>query len=408
MRQTNRITKWKFRKGSIAAALAAALAVTALAQPVFANTWDESNCSITVQYPNTETEEYSELPDTDVIVDVYQIAAAEGLPSADGYTFNWDDLYKDQKAKWEQMVADAKEKDPTNPYAAPTADEVEKLTQELTAVALEKVTTPYTTGNLGEAITLAKEDAGTTGAGLYLLIAHGDMTDYIVKDEETGKITTIANGETKQFIFSPILISVPVHGSDQISPSGDIRNTADSGDWQHELKIGAKVRAEDRLGKMRIEKVLPVNETMSNRLDPATFVFHIKAVKGKAEVTVYDDVATIVFNGEEMGDPIVIEDLPVGATVTVTEVYAGGDYKFSSAAAAYMNKTDAAIGYVTRGVVAKIVAEDTKEEMLIDTFTNVYDDTWNGSGSVTNKFALEGDNWKVTPDYSNAAEKQAE
>ena len=78
----------------------------------------------------------------------------------------------------------------------------------------------------------------------------------------------------------------------------------------------------------------------------------------------------MVFNGADT-QSIVIEDLPVGALVTVTEVYAGGNYK-------------SADGAVKKTTIIRDELKTEEVELAEIKFTNTYNDTYKGGGSVTN------------------------
>lgn len=426
------------RKGRIAA-LAAAMLVTALtAQTSVAATtplsdiWGElkDGCSITVMSPDkSEDGVFDALlaGKENVQLDFYKIAAADLAEGGDAYEFAWDPAYSDQQTAWETLVDAKLAEDAADPKI--TAADIDELTQGLADVVLKTVPEygsgeEAATGGIVPNLSKKLDEKVPVSAGMYLLIAHGDIADYkMTKDA----ISTVAPIGTKLYQFAPMLVSVPQRGQldKDIQAIGEgmiagneewtyplyFSRSSDEGEWNGDMKIKAKVAEADmgEFGRLRIQKVLPVNETMSNRLDTATFVFRIEATLNGNPV--YSDAETIEFDGTTLDGPIEIADkLPVGAEVTVTEIYAGGDYGMSTASAALADGSAVEYTSVSDGVTVKILPydENTKKDIITVTFTNTYSDTWKGGGSVENKFEANGDNWAVKPVYNDAKAVTAE
>lgn len=114
-----------------------------------------------------------------------------------------------------------------------------------------------------------------------------------------------------EYVFLPGLVSLP--GNDY-EVSGDDR-------WRYSVE--AELKPEKRVcsGDLLIEKTL---ESYNETLGSALFVFQVEAVKG--EETVYSDVLPLCFD-KPGKKSILVEDLPAGAKVTVTEVYSGASYE---------------------------------------------------------------------------------
>ena len=122
------------------------------------------------------------------------------------------------------------------------------------------------------------------------------------------------------------------------------------------------------MGLLKITKTLEKKEQVNGRKDPASFIFRVD-VTYKGE-TYLSDVYTMVFDGAE-SQSIQLDDLPVGATATVTEVYAGGNYQ--------------SVGKNTKETT--IIRDDlnTEEvELAQIEFTNTHTGSWKGGGSVHN------------------------
>lgn len=216
--------------------------------------------------------------------------------------------------------------------------------------------------------TFASTTTGTVGpqnvaAGLYLVIAHGSdlaQADYVVKDDATNNVTTIANSDIYVYTYTPELISLPTTSatmgqvaSGTLPESGDPYATYNTytdengdehpgistagGDWQTSLTAMLKPVRAYRFGKLVVRKHVPAIEEHSD----ATFVFHVvgKLTRNGSTNTVYDDYLSITFGTGDGGstipyyEPVTKEyyiELPVGTKITVEEVYPGSCYQFVS------------------------------------------------------------------------------
>ena len=145
---------------------------------------------------------------------------------------------------------------------------------------------------------------------------------------------------------------------------------------------------EPQLGELKITKNL---ERFAGP-DAATFVFQIEAVlDGK---NVYSNVTSLTFSGP-MSQSVVITGIPVGAEVTVTEVYSGSRYETVSEP-------------VQTAVILSPEEDDAPSEVI---FTNDYDDTGKGGHGILNTFnatvspedpgEFVWDDWEK-PDMNNA------
>ena len=128
---------------------------------------------------------------------------------------------------------------------------------------------------------------------------------------------------------------------------------------------------------------MTAHEHVGERIEPATFVFQIEGTSPDGEV-VFSDVRSMIFN-EAGRQEIEINNLPVGTKVVVKEIYAGGNYKISG------NDT----------LKVTIEADDSAAEV---NFTNSYDNTFKGGGSVTNTII---DAEQVEQNYSQEIDEEA-
>lgn len=329
-----------------------------------AGRFDERKCSLTVK----AIEEYQEdLTDSDLVIDLYKIADASPYAGSDGYSFSL-------KPAYENLVIGRDM----------SGEDWGNIAQEAAMIALGEndggsVQTPEKLLDFNE------PGSADLDAGLYLLIARNkdskteDYVDYIIPEdgqvENEKKIVTKAFTDEYVYTFLPELVSLPGKPEEN-----GVVNTANSGDWIFDAEAFLKPEQGSRYGLLKIVKTLE-KYNVSN--GPATFVFDVEAVlKGEK---VYSDVVSIVFKDPGV-EEILVEKIPVGAEVTVTEVYTGASYKLISDAS----------------------RETTIVEDLLDpssvSFTNDYDERQNGGHSITNHFTYEAEentetdsNTKVRP-----------
>lgn len=220
-------------------------------------------------------------------------------------------------------------------------------------------------GNLApvETVTLTKEETKVTGlsTGLYLVVADDVTTDQFI------------------YHFTPYLVSLP--GNDYYEEG--VASPSDA--WQYDVTVGLKPGREERLGNLAITKTL---SSFNNTLKGATCIFQIEAEKdGKV---VYSDVKSIVFNGPGTDTVRINGKIPAGAKVTVTEVYSGSSY--------VMDGTDP-------NRTTWIVADGD----VGVSFSNSYDDRFNGGTSVVNHFEnTAGENEKPVWNPAQLADSKQE
>ena len=188
---------------------------------------------------------------------------------------------------------------------------------------------------LSARVTLAKGH-GSTGAlqpGLYLV-----MTDSVRSPEYI-------------YSFTPYLLSLPGNYYSEEHPDDS---------WQYSVTVGLKPEQELRYGSLEIIKTL---EAYNATLGGADFIFSVEAVRqGK---TVYSDVVSLSFDGPGT-KRVLIDRLPAGSLVTVTEVYSGSCYVLTSPG-----------------------SQDTQiqaDQVSQAAFSNTYDEENNGGSSIVNRF----------------------
>lgn len=287
-------------------------------------------CSITVHPGDIE--------EADIVIDLYMVANAEAIAGDDSYNFSFLDAYRSIELSEE-----------------PDSDEWLRVSQEAAKIALSDGV-PSVQGASCES------RIDNLSAGLYLVVARGaDLEDYqtTVHDEKGNpKIATKALSSSSIITFSPVLVSLPT--KEKENPGDHVINSAYASDWIYHAEITCKPATDKRFGSLEIDCYLEGY----NSGNPATFVFDIEAYDdGKS---VYSDVVSLTF--EERGEQwCVIDGIPVGAEVTVTEVYTGVCYDLVSSP----NQT----------VVV------TAEETAAVEFTNRPNDSMLSGGGFTNQFS---------------------
>ena len=173
--------------------------------------------------------------------------------------------------------------------------------------------------------------------GLYMLILRGSELERKAEDEDDSYVTemtkldasgnpvgeafiaTRAYSDVYEFIFEPQMITVPTRVDDDGKQQ---YNTAYGTKWSNELDIVAKPDWKPRYGDLKIVKTL--NGYFGTK--PAMFVFEVKAEKNNK--IVFSDVITLKFSADGTKSATLAKRIPVGAKVTVTEVYSSS-YKQS-------------------------------------------------------------------------------
>ena len=372
----------------------------------------ETDCSLTV-IPAQNDSMLADMAGANIQVDLYRIADAQKLSGYDTYEWIPTPLFEGNINIPKQTAEEA---------AASGTDKWSETAQEAAELVLGKAKDGQTTWNPAERASVYQNNSygifyssavkySTTGTeidpktgcarfpdpydasskmptpGLYLILAHGtDIEDYAELSSDS-KITTRANSHGFAYSFSPVIMSIPTKAPETWEGyDGEIRNTANSGDWNFKPVVNLKPSREERLGGLRIIKQLDTyaqrekGENLTN--DQATFIFEVTVKASAAEnaETVYHDMISIAFdaNSGTSEKSVLIEDLPVDSIATVKEIYPdpdAGNELYTQIKADTDPKT--------------IVADD----IVNAEFENDYNDRNNGGGSVTNNFKYtEGEN----------------
>lgn len=336
--------RWK--RSALALFLAVGLALTIFGLSVSAaQSVDlERSCSLSLS-----TGAYEDLCNAQVVLDLYRVADAVPDQSGSSYGFA-------PAAGLETLGLEV---------VGSGQGDAQTLASQAAAAVLDR--------NMSPVVTAAPADSAVRDlkAGLYLVLARGrDMSDWVRRDESGAVTATVAQSARFVYSFAPELVALP--------------NTESGGGWVYDLTGGLKATQTRKTGVLELSKTL---ESYNATLGTATFVFDVEAVldqdgDGTAE-KVYSDALAICFSAA--GTKTLELPLPVGAQVTVTEVYSGSSYELSGG-----ERTQSAV----------IGAEEAAKLH----FTNRWNGGQVGGTSVTNHFSYQTDHWDWTPQSDSTAE----
>ena len=334
-------------------------------------------CSLTADVAGTETEtveeaELSQMPADSIVIDLYKVADLEQVDGYDDYKYGSFGIYEHQGDTSLQDTANELLRSDSG-----TAESWDQLAQDVTGVVRES-------GSLAPTASGSADTAITLDTGLYLMIVRqAGLEDYfkdVVTEDGESRIVTKVLSEHYEYNFIPALVSLPEHMA-----------AANGGyEWAYNVVVNPKHSTSYRYGSLRIVKNLTDYETGN----PATFVFQVESsyaddAERVGAAFTYSDVAVLNFTGPGRQE-IVLEDVfPIGATVTVEEVYSGSVYAPTAGTASLQN--------------AVIQVDAAENDTVTVLFTNEYNNSGNSGGSVVNSFESNPDGgWTWTQSSSDS------
>lgn len=221
----------------------------------------------------------------------------------------------------------------------------------------------------------AKEFAEGRSADAEFQIVNGRGTTEELKAGMYLVVVEKGTTELYEYRFQPYFVALP---DNPYYHSGHQEENV----WQYDVTGFFKPERNPRYGSLRIRKNLRAYNTS---LKDVTFVFQVEGVDGEGN-SVYSNVVSTTHSaaGEK---EVVIENLPAGTTVTVTEIYSGASYRLETA----------------QEQTVTISAEDVAGVE----FTNTYDDELTPGYGVTNHFDYDADagwQWSRRKDNSTVQE----
>ena len=179
-----------------------------------------------------------------------------------------------------------------------------------------------------------------------------------------------------EYTFSPSLTALPT----KEAKNGVIMTSYDYGDWLTEVTINLKPAYMPIYGALEITKTI-------TEADPedATFTFHITGKTPQGED--YETYAGITILAGKLTGSVIVDHIPAGTAVTVTEVYAAGRYDRAS-----VNWDDN-----TNVIVAD--NDDGTHNLIHFSCTNTRNGDSYGGHGVQNNFRYKdvGGDWTWTP-----------
>ncbi len=297
------------------------------------------DCSVTISLSGSVAE--GETAGVRIPVKLYKVAKVDAsgkFTSLDGFPdMNEPDLDKDGKVTAEEWMT--------------LADRAGKALTENSEVAGEAELVMEPEGS-GESVSAEPVTIGNLGIGMYLVVP-----EEVYNDDYTVRYT-----------FEPYLTALP--GSEYAW------NGSGSDEWIYQTEIGLKAEMEPETGSLRIVKKL---ETYNTSLGPVTCVFQVDGTDKSGKP--YSNVISVTLNGST--EETLLENIPAGMEVTVTEVYAGASYELADA----------------DGETAVIISEEGLKHGINNgnvasvTFTNTYDEGNRSGNGVVNHFEKDGDGW---------------
>ncbi|MCI8513300.1 MAG: hypothetical protein HFI93_01515 [Lachnospiraceae bacterium] len=339
-------------------------------------------CSLTVYAASSDGEFAEELEKARVVIDLYRVGTAVEKPGLDGYGYQLDGFYGDLFSLYEGpegSLIDASGELDEGKLNQETWRYLARQAAEKTLGVSPEETAPSGGGAAGAGTSLTPGEnanvlvrkgvaAGSAmedlEPGLYLLIARGaDRTGvetYVqtAEDEEGRKhLVTTAYSENGGYTFEPVLVSIPTK---EAGEDGVVSSTA-PGPWIYDVSVYLKP-GQIPYGSLYIVKDLLTYESSQE----AEFVFQVDVTMDGRLIDSRVVAMTFTSAGRQK---LLIEKLPVGAVVTVTEVYSGASY--------------------TQVGAGPEPVEIRASEVVSAAFVNDYDEREKGGHGIVNRFSYE-------------------
>lgn len=334
--------KWNHSLTALLLAFALVLTMPLLALQTARAVDLSKECSLTIKSASYE----QEMIDAGLQLNLYKIADAVPDPTYDTYSYNLAD-----------GVVLSKDISSYESLAKLENDDWTDMAQD----AAKSVLVDKTAADLDMKTTALAEQCTDLSAGLYLIAG-----DSVEKNEEGNWVSKFFDNKgAYSYSFLPELVSLPSTSEDVSRDQTDGNMTTASGEWAYNIIASIKPEQKPAFGDLEIRKEL----TTYNSNSPVTFVFEIEATLNGE--TVYSDVVGLTFSKAGVRTARIEGKIPVGADVTVTEVYSGSSYKVE--------------GNDTRKLVIIPKDEGTSQA----TFENKFDEHNRKGYGIVNKFSID-------------------
>lgn len=379
--------KWMRMLAAAAFAVILALPFSAMADGVHKPLELEKKCSLTVNVTagGTEYAWDEQLMGIDwqgVSVELYKVADVRKAAGVDDYVYSAGDANP-----FEAVVNGANDL-LRAPAGADAWDALARQAAE--TVRASKEGNPIAFAYKGNVY------AGVAGidAGLYLMLIRDEGSDFkeIAMEDGTSNIATVVRSENYEYEFAPALVSLPMRRE-----MLDDQNVYTGYEWVYDLALTPKNGISYRYGSLEIVKTL----TGYRAGEPATFVFRVKTSydDGRAGAKFeYDDIVTLHYDQNSPATQTVKLEgkFPMGARVTVTEVYSGNAYSLTTGEKEPIEIKPLDAREVEAGPEGLKTRITVDADTALAEFINEYDASANGGGAVVNNFRNNGTQWSWT------------
>ena len=331
----------------------------------------DNSMSVTVSVGDGIREKLSAVPPEEgtICFDLYRIANI----TENGFAFQATEKY----AALEEELSKAS--------MLPNSDSApdwQALAQQAFTLAVGGEGTVVNTPSGADYTGLSLDVKNSVSKGLYLLVARETLENRtIVKSVSAvgadggnhyadSQYAVCATAGADIYTILPQIICVPT----KLSADGSAAvSTLAEGEWVYDQQIVLKMSVEPASGAIRIDKTL----TGHTGDEEVLCVFRVDAYYPSPEILYSSEVYSVVFDASG-SKSLLIEGLPIGAVVHVTEVYSGASYEVSEGTSKEQHPV--------------IEAEKTAAAE----FSNTYDHRLNGGSTIVNAFSpreQEADVW---------------
>ena len=357
------------------------------------------------------------------VYDVYKIADAELDQTADGITYSSFHFVIDENGPFGNLKSemplgyeDLPKIDPETGSVQGDATLWRQYAQKAAEYAVDNLTSVS-----GALTTVTPGSTVELDAGLYLVLARSnndpsdpavlpDKTDYAKWDESTTPKTLVGTQVRSTeylYTFQPELIALPFPVANIPTGDEDPVSTA-GGHWEYSVTAVLKPARELRYGSLKVVKNLEIYNDTTNtaQLEPVSFVFRVKVEKTRTatgtggtttEVKEFEFEDIIMFTFTAPGEEFCLyEDMfPVGASVTVTEVYTGAGYVNSSPVVV---NTFVLPGNALDGEPLEILPPESADAPATAKFYDKCENELIHGYGVLNQYSYENGSWTTVKD----------
>ena len=273
----------------------------------------DAKCTLTV-LPGSASSEEEEAwlnAEGNLVADVYLVAEMEEEPGYDTYRFKALDAYS-------SLMTGTSDVHGLGDLANITGDDYRALAVMAAKTATGGSDTPVASAAMGEELTLTP--------GLYLVMTHGKLDDYVVEDKK-GPLSTIADSGNYIYYFEPALIALPttseIYGP--VEDGQEAPKTSD-GKWYYSVTATMKNAYENNLCDLTVTKKLLVCDSKEKPTVKLKVEVWRKGEKPESDKPYFTKDITFDFTEAGEKSEVIADQLTVNSYVKVTEEFGGKNY----------------------------------------------------------------------------------